>query len=471
MTGRITRRDFLRLSGLSVCGLPLCSLTGCGQIGKKPGRHILLITLDTTRADRLHCYGYPKPTSPTLDVLAGSSALFECAISQAAVTPVSHASILTGLNPYHHGLRVLHGTEGYSLKKEIPTLAEIWENAGGASAAFVSAFPVTRRFGLDRGFNKFDEDFPRDNAGKLVSKKHGTVNVGASQRRANTTTSSALRWLEKDYDGGKPLFMWVHYFDPHDPSLLPPEPFTNRFAPGARASSADKLRAAYDAEILFMDDQLRGLFLALDDLGMWNDTVVAVVADHGEGLGDHDWWTHGILYQEQIRVPMMIRSPDTNRAFRVPSLVRTIDLMPTLLELAGIQPSFHPAMDGQSLAYTVRTGASIPEMQAYADSVNTLNYRRPDTDEKLDHKQEKLYCLMTRYRKLIYHQLKPEETEFYNLESDPAELNNLASKKPAGMPALMEALLDLNPFSNIGNDGKSVDPDAERKLRSLGYLH
>ncbi|MEE2750579.1 MAG: sulfatase-like hydrolase/transferase, partial [Myxococcota bacterium] len=179
-------------------------------------KHIVLITLDTTRADHLGAYGYEKPTSPNLDILAQQGVVFDMAISQAAVTPVAHASILTGLEPYHHGLRVLHGLEGNALHDSQVTLAEVWASHGGESAAFVSAYPVTEAFGLHQGFDVFDAKFPQADGTGLVTES-GTVNTGLSQRRADATTDAALAWLDTRTNPEQPLFLWLHYFDPHDP--------------------------------------------------------------------------------------------------------------------------------------------------------------------------------------------------------------------------------------------------------------
>ena len=204
-------------------------------------KHLVLITLDTTRADHLGTYGYEKPTSPNLDILAQQGVVFDMAISQAAVTPVAHASILTGLEPYHHGLRVLHGLEGNALDDSQVTLAETWAANGGESAAFVSAYPVTEAFGLHQGFDVFDAEFPQADGAGLVTES-GTVNTGLSQRRADATTDAALAWLDTRASQDRPLFLWVHFFDPHDPFVLPPQNMLDLF-PHSKQSRAEELIA------------------------------------------------------------------------------------------------------------------------------------------------------------------------------------------------------------------------------------
>ncbi len=287
-------------------------LISCTSESKLPQLNILLITLDTTRADHLGMYGCENPTSFHLDNLAAESAVFDLAISQASVTPVSHASMFTGLEPYHHGLRVLHGLTANNLGEERITLAELWRDAGGETAAFVSAYPAGSSFGLAQGFNHFDEQFSQSDGEGLVTEK-GTVQTGMSQRRADDTTHAAVEWLRANTPGEKPIFMWVHYFDPHDPLVVPPDEFVqallNSKIQPASDEKPDVMRALYDCEIYYMDQQINTLLSAFKVRGLWNQTIVAVVGDHGEGLGDHNWWTHGLLYQEQIHVPFFIRIP------------------------------------------------------------------------------------------------------------------------------------------------------------------
>ena len=298
---------------VSLLGACTVGLLSCGPSAPPPRYNVLLITLDTMRADHLGCYGYEKPTSPRLDALAQESVVFDLAIAQAAVTPVSHASILTGREPYNHGLRVMHGLVANRLEEDQTTLAEVWRQTGAPTVAFVSAFPVSTAFGLEQGFEVFDEDFPNVDGEGLVSAR-GTVNTGQSQRRADATTEAATNWLRAQADeftgNGDPFLMWVHYFDPHDPQMLPPKEYMQKglnevFRPPAD-TRADLLRSVYDTEVSYMDAHVGRLLDTFEELGLRENTIVVVVADHGEGLGDHGWWTHGVLYQEQIRVPLMI---------------------------------------------------------------------------------------------------------------------------------------------------------------------
>ncbi|MFH1277195.1 MAG: sulfatase [Candidatus Eisenbacteria bacterium] len=454
-------------------GASLILVTGRTGAGP-PARHLLVVTLDTTRADRLGFYGYDRPTSPNLDALAAESVVFEMAIASAAVTPVSHASILTGLWPYHHGLRVMHGLVANRLESGTTTLAEVWRKAGGRTAAFVSAYPVGSAFGFQEGFDRFDEAFAHADGAGVVNDR-GTVDTGKSQRRADETTRAAIEWLRGAASDARPLFLWVHYFDPHDPQVkLPDEELMSLLQgelPPASQDRADLMRAVYDCEVRYMDRHLGGLFDEYRRLGLWENTIVAVVADHGEGLGDHDWWTHGILYQEQIRVPMLIHVPGGERGVRVPSLVRTIDFMPTLLEAAGLARSSWPDMDGESLGEAMRNGRTLKPLGAYSESVNILRYGREDTPVRKDEKNDKLYCLIEADQKLIYHQLHPERSEFYDLRSDPREQFNLAvlGRSPV-METLLARLEGMDVFSVILPGMTPTEAERMERLKSLGYL-
>ncbi len=441
-------------------------LAGCERSDsprRRPHPNVLLITLDTTRADHLGCYGYARATSPNLDRLAAEGTRFTDAMTQAAVTPVSHASILTGQNPYRHGLRVMHGRRQNRLRKSCVTLAEMLRDAGYQTAAFVSAFPVTRRFGLDQGFATFDQEFIIDAPEAIVSGT-GVVNTNKNQRRADGTSDRAIRWL-----GGarEPFFLWLHYFDPHDIKLLPPRAFVREHARGGDTPEA-QLRDLYDVEILYMDLQIGRVLDALRGAGRFDDTIIVVTSDHGEGLGDHDWWTHGILYQEQVHAPLIFRGPGVPAGREVDVLARTTDIMPTVLDLAGVAPGRRPRMDGRSLVDLWQPQAVDPHRAAYADSLNMLTYQTPAGTA--DRKNDMLFVLREGRWKYIHHLLRPAASELYDLLADPHEAVNLIDSH-GEIAAKMRAALRARGCFPRGRSGtEAMSAEDEARLRSLGYL-
>jgi arylsulfatase A-like enzyme len=432
-------------------------------------RSVVLITMDTTRADRLGVYGYAGATSPWLDALAGESSVFTRAISQAAVTPVSHASIFTGLEPYRHGLRVMHGLSENTLAPEQRTLAEALQEAGYETAAFVSAFPVTDHFGLAQGFAHFDDDFGAASERATTVRAGGAIETGKVQRHAGETTDRAIAWLDarRQQGGAAPFFLWLHYFDPHDGELVPPEDALQ----GPLPSGDDEREvwdALYDIEVRYMDAQIGRVLEWLRAAGDLEEAVVVVTADHGEGLGDHDWWSHGILYQEQIRVPLLIRAAKLGAGRRIPALVRSIDIAPTVLELSGVAPDALPDVDGRSLVALMSGESSDLGLSAYSDSVNLMSYVLSPGIRDL--KQDMLFALVLDGRWKYIHNLGlPASSELYDLDDDPGEQRNLFATEPEMVRRAREALhaRDFVPHRQL--ETLNVPKQVVEELEALGY--
>jgi len=460
----------LGLLAYTACGGPDSAPSPSHDLREPVARppSIVLVTMDTTRADHLGCYGDDAARTPHLDQLARESVLFSQAIAQAAVTPVSHASILTGLEPYHHGLRVLHGTQSNRLAEDKVTLAEVLRDAGYRTAAFVSAFPAGSRFGLAQGFETFDEQFEKP-PGKQTVSPGGIVNTGLTQRRADATTDRALAWLAQETG---PVFLWVHYFDPHDPLIQPPASFLEQF-PKASGSEEDRLRELYDIEVSYMDREIGRLLEGVQSTLGLDRTMTIVTADHGQGLGDHDWWTHGILYQEQIRVPLLIRLPGDEGAAasagkRVDSTVRSIDLVPTVLEAAGIPRDAWPdPLDGRSLVHLLQPGTTEGDRIAYADSINRLTYNSTRTIQ--DVKDDVLFALVRPPWKYIHHLLHRDDSELYNLDQDPGETTNLYSDLPDVVKGFQIELKQRHVMPRSQSEPR--DDDTSKRLESLGYVN
>ena len=466
MAKRSSIGDFL-LAGLgtSACVAGLAALIkGCSPASpdRRARPNVLLITLDTTRADALGAYGNPRATTPHLDRIASEGTRFDLAISTAAVTPVSHASILTGLDNKDHGLRVMSAESGFRLAQDVPTLATVLRGAGYRTIAVHSAFPVSGYFGLTQGFDVVESFESRMFAGEDKDK----WDVQRFQRRSDETTDLVLGELAKS---DEPYFLWIHYWDPHDGMKLPPEELLPEDLWHLEDGAKVPTREQYEAEVRFMDGEIGRLVEALRESGAWERTLALVVADHGQGLGDHGWQHHRILYQEQIRVPLLVRVPDAAHVAEVGELVRTTDLFPTVLDYAGVAAS--RPVDGRSLRRLIAGERDEPRL-AFADQINGYDRNAGMIDKRpLD---DFLYCVLDRDWKLIYRPANPEASELYDLARDPGETRNLYRERRDQALRLERELAKhggwvTEPFAALGS-GAGDSEAAQRALRSLGYV-
>jgi arylsulfatase A-like enzyme len=271
------------------------------------------------------------------------------------------------------------------------------------------------------------------------------------------------------------VFLWVHYFDPHDVLLLPPVEFIDpKKLEGVQRT---KLRAIYDEEIRFMDRELGRLLDAVRTRDGAENSIVVVVADHGEGLGDHEWWTHGILYQEQIRVPLIITAPGAPAGRRVEHTVRTVDIAPTLLDLAGFAATASgtddDALDGRSLVALFDENARDPEFTAYSDSFSPMTYQTPTLDPMIvvtDARDEILVSLVRAPYKYIHHHRVPSESELYRLDTDPGESLNLARREPEVAERMRAELAQRDWQPAIDAPSTPMTREEIERLRALGYL-
>jgi arylsulfatase A-like enzyme len=414
-----------------------------------PDPNLLLITVDTLRADHLGCYGYRRKTSPRIDALARQGARFETAITAAPVTLTSHASILTSTYPTAHGLL---GNQRYLIDGErLTTLAEILQPRGWRTGAFVSASILSHRFGLADGFDIYEDSFD--------------LEADRAERRGAETVDLALAWLRRAKGG--PFFLWLHLFDPHG-VYDPPEPYRSMFLP-QRAKPAERppKRALYDGEIRYADTQIGRVLDQLDASGMAPRTLVVLTSDHGQGLGQHGIAGHiRSLYDEVARVPLIVRLPGKVPAGRVVQRqVRTIDILPTALELIGLAPpdgihgrSLVPLLEGRDRAE--------PEEGAYMQTwVYALEQRIRGGETGLYHPRG----LRTSRWKLIDDRIRGK-SQLYDLRSDPRELRDLADSEPQVVSELEERL------ARFGGAAESLAPEpmteSERaKLRALGYVN
>jgi choline-sulfatase len=434
----LRRFPFRPLLGLLIASAVLgAHACGPGSVSKgegaRPAEHrpVVLVTIDTLRVDRVGAYGGGTLT-PHLDALADSGVRFDAAIAQVPLTLASHVTILTGLRPYRHGVRT---NDGFRLGSATPTLAEAFHAAGYATGAFVGAYPLASSTGLDRGFDRYDDDFLRT---------PGTTSQTV-ERRAGAVVDAALAWITEQ-PPSTPCFVWLHLFDPHTP-YDPPPPY--------QAEYRDR---PYDGEVAYTDASIGRLFDGLRALHVFDRAIVMVVADHGEGLGEHGELTHGtFLYDATIRVPLIIRAPGLGAARSVVTVpVETTDLAPTLAALAGVR--LPDGLDGISLASLVDGAAGDPERATYAESYYqyVLLGWSP------------LRAVRTARWKFI----QAPRTELYDLQADPGERRNEVSARAGLVRGLAAALPP--PVAPSAHDASQagvqpVSRDAAERLRSLGY--
>jgi arylsulfatase A-like enzyme/Flp pilus assembly protein TadD len=401
--------------------------------------NLLLVTLDTTRADRLGCYGDRRAETPTLDGLAREGVVFDQAVAVAPVTLPSHASILTGLYPPRHGCR---DNSDFRLPERETTLAEHLAAQGYATEAVVAAFVLSGALGLAQGFDGYDEPSAAPRAG--VAAGAAVRFEGHLERGARAVTDAAIAALGRA--GTKPFFLWVHYYDPHQP-YAPPSPWAERFR--------DR---PYEGEIAATDAELGRLVAELRRRGDLDRTLVVVTADHGESLGDHGEETHGVfLYDSALKVPLLLRLPGTIPAGARSGVVTSgVDIVPTVLDLMGLPPI--EGAHGRSIAAAARGQEQPPGDPVYAEAIYPERvYGWAPT-----------FCLRDASTKFI----EAPEPEIYDLAADPGERRNLASSRPADVARFRDRLEAVRAsFGSADASAESpMDEEQREKLESLGYV-
>jgi choline-sulfatase len=438
MTRRRTVTATVLVAGLVACG-PTASKPPNADLrsGALAGSNVLLVTVDTLRADRVGSYS-GGPLTPALDRLAARGIRFTQAHAHAPMTLPAHTSILTGLVPPTHGVRNNGST---SLATDIPTLASLMHDRGYRTGAFIGAFVLDARFGLSRGFDTYDDKVGSDT---------GPITFAFAERTADRVTRLAGDWiLGMVSDAGKasppgqastvshqPWFAWVHLFDPHAPYR------------------AQEQRAAnpYDNEVAFTDAQLGALFDRLRGAGQLDRTLIVVVADHGESLGDHGEATHGLFaYEATIRIPLIIAGPSIRPAVSDAATGQS-DLLPTTLDLVGVPPPAH--VDGASLVPAIR-GEPFADRAIYFEAL----------DASLTRNWAPLTGVVWNGWKYI----DLPDAELYDLRSDPGEMQNRLRDDPARADRSRRRLTEWHPLAAGRAPAAPLDPDAAARLRALGY--
>lgn len=405
---------------------------------RKSSPNVLLITIDTVRADHVGCYGYSKIQTPTLDSLARDGVVFERAISQVPLTWPSHTAILTGTYPFQNGVQDF---TGQPLDPQFRSVAQAFKKNGYRTGAVVSAYVLDRAWGLARGFDFYDDAF----APEEFQKK----DIGLVDRKAGESVTHAIRWLRatgRATTPPQPFFLWLHLYDPHSP-YDPPEPFHSEYR--------DHL---YDGEIAYADHELGRLITWLKSNQLYSRTLIVALSDHGESLGDHGEQEHGFfIYNSTIRIPLVVKPPAGSgfRPGRVTAPVETTAVAPTLLRLAGLRDDIEKQFTSPALLGS----NSDDDHSAYSETFYTFD----------SFGWSPLHSLQTRQ----YHYIDAPRPELYDVTADPGEKNNLAGQQTATVAVFkdkLQALLQHNPYKATADASAGMSPDAQEKLRALGYV-
>jgi len=427
MNVALTRRLLLGLTVVLLAGCPKKNVPTAA--GKLAGKNLLLITLDTTRADRLGCYGYKPAKTPTLDALAARGTLFEQALAQVPLTTPSHCSIMTGRYPVEHGVR---DNGANALADTHPTLASIFKKNGYDTGAFLASFVLDSRFGLERGFDTYDDDM-------------GEIDFTSQQMEweqpADVVTNRALRWLDAERD--RPFFCWVHYYDPHIPYAPPIEFQSPELEP-------------YDGELAFIDAHVKRLLDWLERSKLTDRTLIIVVGDHGEAFGEHGEEGHSsFLYDQNLHVPLLFSCPGVlPEGQRVAAVARAFDVFPTALDLFGFPPP--DGLLSRSLTAAL-FGGKMTAAPAYAESHYVLNA-----------------FAWAEQRALItdrWKYISSTKPELFDRTADPRERENLIASQPkvaAHLLSELKALYDSMPRGQAAP--AQLDAAARKKLHDIGYV-
>ncbi|MFT7462043.1 MAG: choline-sulfatase [Pseudohongiellaceae bacterium] len=418
-----------------------------------PPPSVVVVSLDTLRADHLGCYGYHRDTSPNIDAFAKDGILFERAYAPMSTTLPSHISLFTSLNPLQHGVlrNFQYLKTALSTSDDLRTAAQMFAGEGYQTGGFVSCAPLMSHSGIAVGFDAYDEPT-------------------GSLRPAQKTIDGALQWLKSTDD--RPLFLWVHLFDPHQP-YRPPEEFVDSFSTDEGLLRFLKARNVkptetvltnnndYDGSILYLDSQLERLFDELKARGLYDSSAIVLVGDHGEGLGQHGWMDHGPIYDEDLHVPLILKLPaDEGRVGeRNPALAAMIDVLPTLVET--LQLPFKPTDQEQFSGINLLGDG--PERR-YVFSQRVVRKRRWDDGLKFS---------LTGRRWKYYH-LTEGNDQLFDLRDDPAESRNVIEQQPVVAEKMSRTLLEtIQDSEQLGRglgEESALPPEVVEALESLGYV-
>ncbi|MHC4439617.1 MAG: sulfatase-like hydrolase/transferase, partial [Planctomycetota bacterium] len=408
-------------------------------------RNILLISIDTCRADHLGCYGYPLDTTPNIDAVAGEGIVFEHTISPLPYTLPAHCTMLTGTIPPYH--RVVDNTD-YKLSEGDVTLAELLQEKGYVTAGFVSSFILDSRFGLEQGFDFYDDDF-----------EEASDTMDINQQIGGETTNDVIEWLRTHKD--EKNFIFLHYYDPHF-TYEPPEPFASKFRnvpppEHVKTRFEQVLFDGYAGEIAYTDHCIGQVIDKLRELGLYDSTMIIITSDHGEMLGQHGEGFHGyFIYQPAIRVPLIFKLPRLSKHKRITSTVGLVDIVPTVCSVLGIDLS--TPVQGRDLSPCFNSDWLPPSGRyLFCQSLEPTKYNANSL----------LGVVTDRYK-----YIKTTRSELYDLADDPDELNNITVEQADRSQTMEKKLLQiLQETARDEEDGKEhMDNQTRERLESLGYI-
>lgn len=410
-------------AGVFIIALLLAARWAISPRGDGP---VILISIDTLRADRLPAYGYTKGVVPVIDDLAADGVLFEQAYAHSPQTLPSHTSILTGRLPFDHGVR---DNVGFVVPDGTLTLAHRLQQAGYATGAFVSSFVLRRQVGLDRGFDTYDDRLPTGGPDRAL---------GEVQRSGTDTATAAMAWLQAQTSSK--YFLFFHIYEPHTP-----------YTPPVIPPSGDR----YDGEVTFADEIVGRLIAALRARGDYDNATIILLSDHGEGLGDHGEDEHGLfLYRSTIQTPLIIkRAGGDNAGHRVATPVQHIDLVPTILAMTGL--AAEPALTGRSLIPVLDGGNVLPAAAIYAEAMSA----------RYHFGWSELYALTDDRYRLI----RAPRDELFDLATDPGETRSIVSERTQVHAAMRTALEGLMAGATV-SEPSAVSAADRQRLAALGYV-
>lgn len=400
--------------------------------------NIILFTIDTLRADHLECYGYNGVKTPQINRLANEGIIFKQNIVQAPLTLPSHSSILTGTHPLYHGIR---DNGGFYLGEEHITLAEVLKNKGFSTAAFVAAFVLDSRWGLNQGFDHYYDNFDLT--------KYKSLSLDTVQRRGDEVLEAVYDWLEKKHQ--QKFFAWIHLYDPHTP-YDPPEPYKSQYE--------GKQFGLYDGEIAYVDKLIGEFRKFMEDRKLWEKTLIIFTSDHGESLGEHKENAHGFfIYDSDIKVPLIIRFPGEKfQGSQIVEQVRSIDIMPTILNMIGEESP--KKVQGKSLLPFILGKKTENKLLAYSETYWPRFHFG--------------WSELKSLRKDQYKFIDAPKPELYNIKEDPGEIHNLVNAKASlahEMKRSLDTLVKKYSAEGIEKAGpKKIDNDSLEKLQALGYI-